>query len=189
MPIIKGDKQQKFSKNQNDRIKINKKIIINFLNTPFLSGMPFIIKIKTNVYFCERRFKDKEMKLKRVLKFYFSAEKLNRALDDIITRNALASADFTVSAKYCAEKICKVIETKKSLSALYGYIDGVMCGFKDGEKKALGYYASLKTGILALPDDARREIKRVLSKFSRRSGGILRFGDGLCAVNAYYALM
>ena len=60
---------------------------------------------------------------------------------------------------------------------------------KDGEKKALGYYASLKTGILALPDDARREIKRVLSKFSRRSGGILRFGDGLCAVNAYYALM
>jgi len=63
LPIIKGDKQQKFGKNQNDRVKINKKIIINFLNTPFLSGMPFIIKIKTNVYFCERRFKDKEMKI------------------------------------------------------------------------------------------------------------------------------
>ena len=125
------------------------------------------------------------MKLKRILKFYFSAEKLNKSLDGTITRYALASADYSVSAESCAEKICAVIETKKAFSQL----NGIMCKFGADEVKTLEYYANLRGGILKLPEGARREIKRVLTKFSRKGRGIERFKEGLRAVDAYFAVL
>lgn len=129
------------------------------------------------------------MKLKRILKFYFSAEKLNKSLDGTITRYALASADYSVSAESCAEKICAVIETKKAFSQLYDYINGIMCKFGADEVKTLEYYANLRGGILKLPEGARREFKRVLTKFSRKGSGIERFKEGLRAVDAYFAVL
>ncbi len=129
------------------------------------------------------------MKFKRILKFYFSAEKLNRQLDDLITKYALASADYNATAESCAEKICKLIETKKNFSALYGYLNGIMCKFGEDERKTLAFYARLRKGILTLPDGVRKEVKRVLTKFSRRCGGVSRFEEGLKAVDAYYALL
>ncbi|MDE7214893.1 MAG: hypothetical protein K2N68_03560 [Clostridia bacterium] len=129
------------------------------------------------------------MKVKRVLKFYYSAEKLNETLDKTITRLALRSADYSEKAESFAEKICKVIETKKNFAALYGYLNEIMCGFCESEIKTLEYYAKLRKGILTLPDGTRREVKRVVTKFTRKCRGLERFKEGLKAVDAYFAVM
>lgn len=129
------------------------------------------------------------MKPKRILKFYFSAEKLNGALDNIITKYALSSADCSVSAESCAEKICSVIGVKRAFAELYNYLNGIIEKLEKGEVKTLEYYAALRKGVLKLPEDVQREIKRVLTKFSRRCKALPRFGEGIKLIDAYFALM
>ena len=129
------------------------------------------------------------MKPKKILRFYFSVEKLNGALDNLITKYALSSADCSGSAEYYAEKICSIIGVKRGFARLYNYLNGIMEKLTKSELKTLEYYAALKKGILKLPEGARREIKRVLTKFSRKCAGIMRFEEGLKLVDAYFALM
>ncbi len=64
------------------------------------------------------------MKSKRLLKFYYSADSLNRALDNLITGSALASADCGKSGDFYAEKIIEIIAAKKSLASCGGTLTG-----------------------------------------------------------------
>lgn len=129
------------------------------------------------------------MKRKRLLKFYFSVERINRALDNLITENALRSADHTRGGEYYAEKICSIICAKRELSLLWKYLDGIIEQFDEQEKTVLRYYGLCKKGGTALSENSRREVKRVLIKFARRSQNIFRFEEGIRLVNEYYCLM
>lgn len=129
------------------------------------------------------------MRSKQLLKFYFSADKLNRALDNLITQNALSSADYHFDAEYYAERICAIIGCKKQLSMLWRYLDGVISAFSAREKKVLAFYGALRGGITALPADVKKEIKKVTVKFTRHARNIAAYADGVKLVGGYYCLL
>ena len=129
------------------------------------------------------------MKSKRLLKFYYSADSLNRALDNLITGSALASADCGKSGDFYAEKIIEIIAAKKKLDELWRYLDGVMGGFSEEEGKVLRYYAQMRGGTARLPEGVARGIKRVTVKFARRARNAERFDEGIRLVGEYYSLM
>ena len=129
------------------------------------------------------------MKRKRLLKFYFSVEKINRALDNLITENALRSADPVCGGEYYAEKICSIICAKRELSLLWKYLDGIIKQFNENEKTVLKYYGLCRKGGVTLSEDSRRELKRVLMKFARHTHNVFRFNEGMRLVNEYYCLM
>ena len=129
------------------------------------------------------------MKSKRILKFYFNAEGLNKALDRIILNYACSSSDHMKSGEYYAERIGRLIAVKSKLSEFYAYLDGVLGGFKEGEREVLSYYANLRFGIKRLPDDRRRAIKSAVMKFVRHARFLDRFAEGVKLVNEYYCLI
>jgi len=129
------------------------------------------------------------MKSKRLLKFYFSAESVNRALDNLITENALASAGYGRDGVYYAEKICALINAKRELSALWRYLDGVIGALSVDERAVLRFYGTLRGGTSKLSTQSRREIKRVTVKFTRRARAVGRYAEGVRLVGEYYCLM
>ena len=62
------------------------------------------------------------MKYKRILKFYFAAERVERAIDNLILKLACGSANPAVEAAECAEKIIGLISAKRELSGLWAYL-------------------------------------------------------------------
>ena len=126
----------------------------------------------------------KEVKAKRVLKFYFQADGLNSALDNLILKRATA---YGKSGEEGAEAVLEIVEAKKSLAALWAYLDGVMRGFEEGEKRVLRFYGCAKKGALA--PDCRREVKRVTVRFFRHATGLVRFSGALKLVDGYYCLL
>ncbi len=130
-----------------------------------------------------------DMKSKRILKFYFFAESLNSALDNLIQKFAVDSSDFTRGGDYYAEKICEIVEEKGKLGELWNYLDKVMCAFTVCEKKVLRFYGATRRGISSFTEDERREIKRVTVKFGRHAKGLERFKDGVGLVGKYYCLL
>ncbi len=128
------------------------------------------------------------MKVKKVLRFYFYADRLEKAFDGIIYRSALGSASIAESER-CAEKICGLIGEKQKLSRFWAYLDKVLCGFTQSERSALGRYASLRCGIKKLGDEERRAIKRAAVKFKRRARRIESFAEALGLVGKYYSLI
>ena len=128
------------------------------------------------------------MKSKRLLKFYFAADSLNRPLDNLITQNALASADGFLSGEFYAERILELVCAKKELNALWRHLDGVISGFSESEKKVLRYYGTMRGGTAKLPAETVREIKRVTVKFKRRLRNIERFAEGIRLVYGFYTL-
>lgn len=129
------------------------------------------------------------MKSKRLLKFYFSADSLNRALDNLITQNALSSGDCYYSGEFYAEKILELICAKKELNALWRYLDGIIGGFSEEDKNVLRYYGALRGGTAKLAADTVREIKRVTIKFARRARCVESYAEGIRLVNGFYALI
>ncbi len=129
------------------------------------------------------------MKSKRILKFYFFADRLNGALDNYISKCAANSADYTRGGEYYAKKICALIEEKNILGALWRYLDGVMGAFSKRERCVLCFYGATRRGISSFNDYERREIKRVTVKFGRHARGIERFAEGLALVGKYYCLL
>lgn len=126
---------------------------------------------------------------KRLLKFYFGADGLNRALDNIMIKHAMSSGDYLRGGEYYAEKIFAVISAKDELSKLWRYLDGVIASFKDSEKKVLKFYGGMRGGIAKLSQEERREIKRVTVKFSRRARSVERFESAVNLVKKYYCLI
>ena len=134
-------------------------------------------------------FRKTVMKSKQLLRFYFYADGLNRALDNLILKHACNTADYFLGGEYCADRICEIIGAKQRLCELWGYLDGIIGELSDGEREVLRYYGAMRGGIGRLPEGSRREIKRVTVKFTRRARAIARYAEGVKLVRRYYCLI
>ena len=128
------------------------------------------------------------MKSKQLIRFYFSAGSVNKALDNLILNKALKSANYPGSCEYYAERILTLIDAKRELSKLWGYLDGVISSFSEREKSVLKFYGSLRTGLTKLSVARVKEVKRVTVKFTRHARHIGRYGKGVRLVKEYYCL-
>ena len=128
------------------------------------------------------------MKVKRLIKFYFSAESLNKTLDNLIATVALKSDEWVGNGEKCAEKICGLISAKDRLQELWAYLDGVMEKLTLRDRDVLRLYGGLRVGIKRFPVDEAREIRRAAVKFSRHAVNVGRFTEGVRLVNSYYCI-
>lgn len=129
------------------------------------------------------------MKSKQLIKFYFSAENVNRALDNLILNKALKSANYGRGCEYYAERIFALIDAKKELSRLWDYLDGVVSSLTEKERSVLKFYGGLRTGLSDLTLARAKEVKRVTVKFTRHARFLERYGEGVRLVKKYYCLM
>ena len=129
------------------------------------------------------------MKSKQLIRFYFSAGSINKALDNLILDKALKSANFGRSCEYYAERILTLIDAKKELSKLWGYLDGVISSLSERERAVLKFYAGLREGLSKLSEARAKEVKRVTVKFTRHARFLGRYGDGVRLVKKYYCLI
>ena len=128
--------------------------------------------------------KGRAVKIKLLMKFYFSAGSLERALDNIITRLALSSGqDVYAGCEVYFDKICKVLEDKRKLSELWARLDGVLRDMTERDRATLKRYAAARTGIKG---DEKKEIHRAAVKFTRRAGGLLKSGGELYSTLCAY---
>ncbi len=108
------------------------------------------------------------MKIKRLLKFYFSADELEYALNRLINWYALRS----VNGEECDEiidRILAVTDDKYGLSVLWNALDGAVSKLTEADRETLARYAAMRVGVNHLADGERREIHRAVVKFSRRA--------------------
>lgn len=114
------------------------------------------------------------MKIKNLLRFYYSADSLNKTFDNLIMRLALAAGEdaFSGCGRY-AERMAEIVEVKAELGDLWARLDKVLSAMTEGDRLTLKRYAALRVG----PDCAfKREIHRAAVKFARRAGGIVAGG-------------
>lgn len=124
------------------------------------------------------------MKTKKILRFYFGADSLERVLDNLIISKA---CDFSGNTLETAERLCEVIGDKIRLERLWGYLDGVLSSFSKDERGALRLYSSRRE--VPLNESERRSANRVLIKFTRHARRIDDFTDGVEVLNRYYCLL
>ncbi|MGN1104280.1 MAG: hypothetical protein ACI4QI_05325 [Candidatus Coproplasma sp.] len=130
------------------------------------------------------------IKLKRVLRFYFSAGSLNVALNNIITRLAATSWQDVFGGEHTFDKVNTVIEVKEELKEFWARLNGVMEKFPRSDYEALKKYASLRVGVSPSDNDERRKMHSALVKFRRRAINVLLSSQrGYRCVCAYYALI
>lgn len=129
------------------------------------------------------------MKTKRILRFYFYADSLNRAFDNIIYKRACSSAGGAREGGEIAEGICGLIAEKCELGELWEYLDRGAAALTGEELAALESYARLRCGIKRLGEEERKRIRRAAVKFTRRLRGISRFSAALALVDKYYCLI
>ncbi|MDE6557999.1 MAG: hypothetical protein K2K39_02720 [Clostridia bacterium] len=123
------------------------------------------------------------MKIKKLLRFYYSAGSLNGALDNIIMHVALSAGGDTFSGcEAYADKIADIIGAKAKLADLWARLNTVLCDMTDRDVKALKRYAALRTGV---DGEEKREIHRAVVKFTRRAARLLKGAEAeykiLCA--------
>jgi hypothetical protein len=130
-----------------------------------------------------------DMNSKRVLKFYFAADMLNDAMDNLIEKLAINSREEYALCRDCASRICLIIEEKSELGILWGYLNGIIETFGKEDKDILKKYALRRTGISKLPKETKRDIHRVVTRFSRKAESrIENYAEGMRLVDAYYCL-
>lgn len=127
------------------------------------------------------------MKCKRLLRFYFNAGALNKSLDNIILKYACGGEERGVES--CAQKMLDLIEVKRELGGLWGYLNGVIKNFGGRDMRVLKYYGLSRTGVSKLPDGCRLEIKRVTTRFCRKLRGLCAYEKSLKLVDAYFCLL
>lgn len=111
------------------------------------------------------------MKVKNLLRFYFSAGSLNAALDNIIMRLAMSSGlDVYAGCATYFSRILEVVEAKNELSHLWARLDGIISAMTGRDRAALKRYAAARVG---LQGGDKREIHRAAVKFARRAGGLV----------------
>lgn len=125
---------------------------------------------------------------KRLLRFYFNADGLEGALNNLIINAACSSAYCVDGWEHYAERILAITEAKERLSELWQYIDGVISVLKCHEVQTLKGYALMRCGIKKLDPTKQREIKRVVTKFSRHARLLDRYAEGMRLVAEYYCL-
>ena len=130
--------------------------------------------------------RDKRLKVKVILKFYFTAESLDRAFDNLLIKYGCAYGSDGLKS---AEKLCNIIEERAKLSGLWGYLDGVVSKLTERDRASLKSYSLMRCGVKQLGDSARREFKRAVNKFVRRARGIERFSEEVALACKYYCLL
>lgn len=109
------------------------------------------------------------------MRFYFSAGSLDRALNNLITRLALAAGgDTYAGCEPYAERILGLIEVKERLGQFWARLDGIIGALTEADRAALKRYASVRGGPAATE---KRELHRAVVKFTRRAGGLLAGGN------------
>lgn len=124
------------------------------------------------------------MKIKSLLRFYFSAGSLERVLDNLILKLALSSGQDVYSG--CEEyfdKISKLTEDKRVLGQLWTRLDGILSKMTEKDRATLKLYGAARAGI---PDGDKKEMHRAAVKFARRAEGLLAGGGGLFSVLLKY---
>lgn len=129
------------------------------------------------------------MESKRLLRFYFSVDRLDKALNNLITQKAISSAVHGSNGAEIGQEMCVLIQAKKELSELWNYLDSILKAFSEDEIKSLHLYGTTKLGIKQLPLEAQRHIKKSVVKFTRRARNLDRYESGVRLVNRYYGLL
>lgn len=129
------------------------------------------------------------MKSKRILRFYFNAELLDKAIDKLILCLACKSARAVGAGFYYADRITELICAKDELSDFWRYVDGVTSGLTENDLKILRLYAGLRQGICRLPEEKQKEIKRAVIKFTRRARAIGRYAKATKLIDRYYCMI
>ena len=127
---------------------------------------------------------ERGVKPKKLLRFYFGADSLERAFDNLILCKAY---DFGADTVATAERICAVIGDKMKLERLWGYLDCVISTFSDEEKKVLSSYSARRD--LPLSASGLRAVKRAVIKFTRRARRLCEFEDCYEVLKRYYCLI
>lgn len=128
------------------------------------------------------------MKSKKILRFYFTAEGVDRALNNLMDAVALGSVNDARGGAECAARLCDIIMIKERLGELWRYLDGVIGGMSREERLLLERYGKMRCGLSRLGEEERRSLRRVAVKFTRHARGVDRFAEGLKLVCKYYAL-
>lgn len=127
-------------------------------------------------------FGRKSVSTKKILRFYFSAESLNKAFDSLIISRACAPETDGLDA---AEKLCSLIGDKMRLERLWGYLDNILSGLSEEERVTLSKY-SARCAALKSND---REVKRAVIKFTRRARRLDELDEEISVLNDYYCLI
>ncbi len=105
------------------------------------------------------------MKVKTILKFYFTAEETLGRLDGLIYKKAF-SVNWARSAGDCAEEVAGLVRKKGELCWLARSVGDIVRTFGEGEVKALRRYA---LGAGRPSAEERRENHRLAVAFARRA--------------------
>ena len=127
------------------------------------------------------------MTSKKLLKFYFGAQRLNDAMDELLLRAACASATGG-DAELCARQLCELIGCKCRLAELSSYLDGVMRRFGGGDRQVLLDYSRMRCGLSKLSADRKNEVRRVVVRFMRGARSLGRYAEALAVLNKYFVL-
>lgn len=128
------------------------------------------------------------MNSKKLLRFYFGADVLNAAIDNLILAEGCLSGRTVGRGENDAARLCVLVGEKAELCGLWKYLDGVMGGIGANERAALRLYAGMRCGLSRLDGDARREIRAAVMKFRRHARRLDRWGRAVGLVDKYYAL-
>ena len=120
----------------------------------------------------------------KILRFYFGAGSLERALDHLITDKALNFEGDTLDT---AERLCEIIGEKIELEKLWEYLDGVLAPLSAQEREVLALYSARRD--FPLSDAQMREAKRAVIKFTRHARKLAQFGVGFEVLDKYYCLI
>lgn len=128
------------------------------------------------------------MSIKLLLRFYFSAGRLNSLLDDMIMQMAVtAGADGFCGCERQAKRIEAVIAKKSRMGELWERLDGIMQKLTDGDLQTLKAYAAQRRRI---KEAEKKEFHRAIVKFTRRARRLLDGGEEqFNALSAYACLL
>ena len=161
----------------------------------FLSAYLFY-NINTNkcLYYLNRLFtagRQRRFKMcgKKLLKFYFRAQRLNYALDDLIAAVACKSSQGDWGGEYYAERLITIIQKKALLGQLWRYLHGVLSSFCRRDLLILKSYALSQGGYSGLPREQANGIRRVVVRFMRRARLLDRYAKATELVSQYYSLL
>lgn len=129
------------------------------------------------------------MKSKRLMKFYFCADRLNEAMDRLILAAACGSANSIYNCEESADRVVALIEAKYMLSGLWSYLDGVMKGFCGEDKAVLYGYAFSRGGWARLGRERGNAIRKVVVRFMRRAKYLERYEEAVRVLDRFYALV
>lgn len=121
------------------------------------------------------------MKTKKILRFYFSADSLEKAFDNLIINKACDKYSDSLDT---AEALCSIIGDKIQLERLWAYLDGILSGFSEEERKILSDYSAR----CAHRGD-EKAVKRTVIKFTRRAHRLEEFQNEISVLNKYYCLI